>query len=103
MHCKWILHAGGAGLAAELVVQLDRTFYHCGGRIELWICADHRRSFEEVAIHIFACRLLDVFVWHLLLLYSQFAGGGVVLEQGRENRCCGEAEEGADGRSMSED
>lgn len=103
MHCKWILHAGGAGLAAELVVQLDRTFYHCGGRIELWICADHRRSFEEVAIHIFACRLLDVFVWHLLLLYSQFAGGGVVLDQGRENRCCREAEEGADGRSMSED
>ena len=102
VHRKRILYARGAGFTAELVVQLYGAFHDSGGRVELWICADHRRGFEEVAVHISARGLLDILVWYLLFLRSELAGRGMVPDQGGEDCCCGEAEEGTDGGEVPE-
>jgi hypothetical protein len=80
------LREGTRWLTLPQVVLCDGAVYDCGICVELRVCADYGRGFEEVAVHLSPRRLSDVPVRHLVFLHSQLAGVGMVSHPGRAHR-----------------
>lgn len=80
VHHQLVLHAKGAGVAAELVVLRYGAVYHHWRGTELRVRADPGWCAEAVAVHLPARRISDLYIRYLLLLHTELAGFCMVPE-----------------------
>lgn len=69
VYCLWILHTTRTSTTTELVVQQHWPVYYHWWCAELWIRADQLGRAEEVAVHLYPGRMLNLLVWNLVFLH----------------------------------